>query len=132
MINLTFLFKTKVGRNIIALVISKLNFILPVHRLNETDTLLVFHHPQPSYALHILLVPKKAIASLMELGSEDKSLLIEIIQTVQKLVTEYGLSKTGYRVIVNGGEYQDIPYLHFHLVTDKLPLTPELSLRYPK
>ena len=32
------------------------------------------------------------------------------------------LAESGYRLIVNGGKYQDFPYLHFHLVSD---LTPE-------
>jgi len=35
---------------------------------------------------------------------------------VQDLVGQLGLES--YRLIVNGGKYQDFPYLHFHLVSD--------------
>ena len=66
--------------------------------------------------MHILLVPKKAIHSLSDLGPEDTIFLVEVFQITQKLVKELDLAVPGYRLIVNGGEYQDVPQLHFHLV----------------
>ncbi|MEZ4510613.1 MAG: hypothetical protein R3C62_01950 [Chloroflexota bacterium] len=38
-----------------------MSFLIPVQRLRETATLLAFHHPKPSYPLHILLVPKRPL-----------------------------------------------------------------------
>ena len=81
---------------------------LPVQRLRETDTLLAFHHPRPSHAVHILLVPRRAVASLNELQSEDQAFLSDLFQTVQSLVAEFNLEKRGYRLIVNGGKYQEV------------------------
>ena len=97
-----------------------MSFAIPVKRLHETDTLLAFYHPRPSYAVHILLVPKKAIANLMDLKPTDQALLTDIFCTTQKLVEELGLAETGYRLLVNGGEYQDVPQLHFHLVSGEI------------
>ena len=94
-----------------------MSFLIPVKRLRETDTLMAFHHPQPSYPLHILLVPKQPIASLLELQAQDSRFLSDLIETVQSLVREYGLGDTGYRLITNGGIYQELPHLHFHLVS---------------
>ncbi len=94
-----------------------MSFIIPVRRLRETPTLIAFHHPRPSYPLHILLAPKKALASLTDLTPGHAEFLAELFQTVQSLVAEFELEQTGYRLIVNGGQYQDVPLLHFHLVS---------------
>lgn len=91
--------------------------LLPVNRLKETDTLLAFDHPQPVYPVHILLVPKKACGSLLELSASDSAFMHDLLATVQELVVERRLEQPGYRLIVNGGPYQDIPQLHFHLVS---------------
>jgi histidine triad (HIT) family protein len=89
---------------------------IPVQRLRETETLMAFHHPKPSYPFHVLLVPKKSVASLKELDPKDSAFLTDLYSTVQSLVDEFHLS--AYRLIVNGGEYQDFPQLHFHLISD--------------
>ena len=101
---------------LIGWIFEHMSFAIPVQRLRETDTLMAFHHPKPSYTFHVLLVPKKSIASMMELEPKDSAFLTELYSTVQSLVDEFHL--TAWRLIVNGGEYQDFPQLHFHLVSD--------------
>lgn len=93
-----------------------MSFAIPMDRLRETETLLAFHHPKPSYPFHVLLVPKKAVASLEELDSSDSVFLSDLYATVQSLVDEFRLP--AYRLIVNGGAYQDFPQLHFHLISE--------------
>ena len=93
-----------------------MSFAIPVKRLRETETLLAFYHPKPAYQFHVLLIPKKSVASLKEFDSKDSAFLIDLYSTVQSLVDEFGLS--AYRLIVNGGAYQDFPQLHFHLVSN--------------
>ena len=65
-----------------------MSFALPVHRLYETPTLLAFHHPKPDYAVHILIVPKRAVPNLMALPAADSDFLRDLILAVQKLVGE--------------------------------------------
>lgn len=101
---------------IIGWIFAHMSFAIPVQRLRETETLMAFYHPEPAYEFHVLLVPKKAIPSLKELDSKDSDFLADLYSTVQSLVDEFHLS--AYRLIVNGGEYQDFPQLHFHLVSD--------------
>ncbi len=79
---------------------------------------MAFYHPQPSYPLHILIVPKKAIPSLMHVTAADAAFTADLMQTVQSLVSELHLETRGYRLMVNGGEYQDVPQLHFHLISE--------------
>ena len=103
-------------RRLIGWVFEHMSFVIPVQRLRETDTLLAFHHPRPSYTFHVLLVPKKAVLSLKEFDAHEAAFLTDLYSSVQSLVDEFHLS--AYRLIVNGGEYQDFPQLHFHLVSD--------------
>jgi histidine triad (HIT) family protein len=99
-----------------------MSFALPVDRLSETSTLLAFHHPRPAYPLHILLVPKKPIAAFSVLDpSADIDFITDLYSTAQGLIEQFHLAESGYRLIVNGGKYQDFPYLHFHLISDLEP-----------
>lgn len=93
-----------------------MSLVVPARRLREADTLLAFYHPKPSYPFHVVLVPKRAVSSVMELDSTHSEFLTELFSTVQSIVTEFQLS--AYRLIVNGGEYQDFPQLHFHLISE--------------
>jgi histidine triad (HIT) family protein len=90
---------------------------LPVRRLCETETLLAFHHPRPSYPVHILLVPKAAPAGLEALQGDEMALYADMIAAVQRLVRELDLAPHGYRLIINGGVYQEVPILHAHLIS---------------
>jgi histidine triad (HIT) family protein len=101
---------------LIGWIFAHMSFVIPVERLRESDTLLAFFHPKPSYKFHVLLMPKKSVHSLKDLDPGDTKFLTDLYSTVQSLVEEFEL--TAYRLIVNGGEYQDFPQLHFHLISD--------------
>lgn len=103
-------------RRLIGWIFEHVSYAIPVQRLRETETLFAFRHPKPSYPFHVLLVPKKSISSLKDLDTKDIAFLSDLYSTVQSLVDEFQLS--AYRLIVNGGEYQDFPQLHFHLISD--------------
>ncbi len=91
------------------------SFAIPVKRLRETDALMAFRHPKPACPFHVLIVPKKAVASLAELDPADTAFLTDLYSTVQSLVDEFKLP--AYRLMVNGGEFQDFPQLHFQGVS---------------
>jgi len=101
---------------LIGWIFAHMSFAIPVKRLRETETLMAFHHPKPSYTFHVLLVPKKSVVSLREFDPKDSVFLMDLYATVQSLVDEFQLA--AYRLIINGGEYQDFPQLHFHLISD--------------
>jgi histidine triad (HIT) family protein len=101
---------------LIGWIFAHVSFVIPVKRLRETNTLMAFHHPKPAYTFHVLLVPKKAVPSLKHLDPTDTSFFTDLYSMVQTLVDDFQLP--AYRLIVNGGEYQDFPQLHFHLISD--------------
>jgi len=118
--------RSPMGRRVIGWMFAHMSFAIPVRRLRETPTLLAFHHPQPAYALHILIVPKAARAGLADLSAADAPFLVDLFDVVRSLAAEFALDETGYRLVANGGAYQDIPHLHFHLIAD----APHGSLRH--
>jgi histidine triad (HIT) family protein len=108
--------RSPIGRLITGWFFAHMSFALPVDRLRETQTLIAFQHPRPIYPVHILLVPKKALAGLSDLTAADSQFLVDLFASVQSLVIELDLEAQGYRLIANGGRFQDVAQLHFHLV----------------
>lgn len=112
--------KTHSGGALISWIFRNMNFALPLNYLHETSTLLAFYHPKPSHTFHVVLVPKRQIASLEDLSSNDQVFFSDLFSTVRTLVSEYNLTQGGYRLIVNGGKFQEFGLLHFHLISDKV------------
>lgn len=104
-------------QKLIGFVFAHMNMLFPFERLAETNDWIAFRHPEPTYQVHILLVPKKAISNLLAISEEELDLIKELIPLVKKIVMDLQLEKCGYRLISNGGIYQEIPQLHFHLVS---------------
>jgi histidine triad (HIT) family protein len=109
--------KVGIVRQVLIWGLINMNDWLPINKISETDTLICFHHPQPVYPVHILLVPKEELRDLTQLKTEDSEILKDLFTTVQSLIAELDLEDKGYRLILNGGEYQDFPQLHFHLTS---------------
>jgi histidine triad (HIT) family protein len=97
--------------------IKKMSDNLQVEKISETASLLCFYHPQPVYPIHILLVPKEDIRDLSQLDPAKVDFLTDLFRTVQGLVADLNLEEEGFRLIVNGGKYQEFPLLHFHLIS---------------
>ncbi len=94
-----------------------MSWSIPVKRLHETDSLMAFHHPAPSYSTHILIVPKRQYTSLLDVPVDDIVFQRDLFATVQHLIQEFSL-ESNYRLICNGGDNQDVPILHFHLIAE--------------
>jgi len=109
--------RSSIGALLIGWAFAHASFALPLRRLRETNSLVAFHHPQPSCPVHILIMPKKALRSLADLTPDDAPLLLEVFQAAHGLAVEFNLEQSGYRLIVNGGAYQEVKQLHFHLVS---------------
>lgn len=114
--NLTYrLLNTPAGHFLTGWIFAHMSSVIPAKCLRETDNLLAFHHPKPSHPFHVLLVPKKELYSFADLQPSDP-FLADLVASVQSIVTEYHV--LAYRLIVNAGEYQEFPHLHFHLISD--------------
>jgi histidine triad (HIT) family protein len=110
--------RSKIGGFIIRWTFAHMTALLPFNKLHETKLVLAFYHPQPAHNTHILIIPKRAIKSFTDLSEADLPVVNDIIMTAQHLVQELQLAAKGYRLLVNGGAYQDVKQIHFHLVSD--------------
>lgn len=104
---------------VVRLTFAWLWWLLPVRRVGQTARVLAFEHPAPSWQPHILLVPKRAIRSLVAARPADARLVGEIVRLGLGLALRRRLAEhetdPGFALMVNGGTYQDVPQLHFHL-----------------
>jgi histidine triad (HIT) family protein len=94
-----------------------MDVILPVDRILENDHWVAFHHPQPDYALHILILPKKAVPSLAQASLAVPEEFAALFELAQSLIARFDLERFGYRLITNGGPNQSIPQWHWHLIS---------------
>jgi len=120
--------RSRLSGTLIGWVFARCSFLLPVRRLYESETLLAFMHPRPSYPVHVLLVPKKALRGLGDVQTSDAGLLLEILQAGHALAESLHLTDKGYQLILNAGAYQDVPQLHVHLISGNLTLEPTQHL----
>jgi len=83
--------------------------------VRDTPSILAFHHTRPSYPLHIVIVTKAHIPTLLDVA--DLALFQEIFDVATSIIRELGLQDSSFRVITNGGAFQDSKHLHFHLIS---------------
>jgi len=119
--------KTWLGGLFLHWIIAYFSFAIPGDKLIETDSVMAFHHPSPSYPLHILILPKSKIKSIKDLPSADLVFESSLFSAVNELVQMFGLDGFGYRLIANGGSAQDVDHLHFHLISDDYSGEPSVS-----
>lgn len=115
------LLRSRLGSAVAANWFRRFSFALPFAKLWETPTLLAFEHPVPSHENHVLIVPKAAYPTLEEAVDSSPEVFVEVYKLAIELVADMGLDAGGYRVVVNGGSYQDVRLLHFHLISDDSP-----------
>ncbi len=83
----------------------------------EDDRIICFHDLEPQAPVHVLIIPKKHLASLDDVTPEDAELLGYIMTKVKDIAKDLGL-ENGYRLVNNCGEdgMQTVKHLHFHLL----------------
>lgn len=94
---------------------------MPAEMVYEDSQIIAFKDIQPAAPIHILVIPKKHIPSLVELKKEDEILIGKIYSVINIIANNQGIDKKGYRVIVNCGidGGQEVGHLHFHLLAGK-------------
>ena len=82
------------------------------------DSVVAFRDANPKAPVHILLVPRKHLSTLLDLEHEDKGLMGEIFYLANQLAKQEGISQDGFRVVLNcgAGAGQSVFHLHFHLL----------------
>ena len=88
----------------------------PAKKVSETENVLAFHHTRPFYPVHIVVIPKRHIESLLSLDKDDDNLFLELFAVIRQVAAEIMKERGACRVITNLGEYQDSKHFHWHVV----------------
>ena len=98
-----------------------INGEIPSEKVYEDEEILAFKDINPAAPVHILVIPKKHIKSLLEVNEEDSKIIAKIYEVINKIVKDMKMEEDGFRVIVNCGKDagQEVMHLHFHLLGGK-------------
>lgn len=93
---------------------------IPSAKVYENEKVYAFRDINPMAPVHVLVVPKKHIASADEVNAENSADVAAIFEAIPEIAKAEGL-KNGYRVITNCGEdaCQSVKHLHFHILGGK-------------
>ncbi len=83
-----------------------------VEKMFETERVLAYNHTRPFWPVHIVVVSKEHVASVLEV---DNDLLVEIFDVIKQVAAKVYQEHGAARVLTNLGEYQDSKHLHFHV-----------------
>jgi histidine triad (HIT) family protein len=91
---------------------------LPADIVYENDSLVAFRDINPKAPTHILLIPRRHVATMNDLQHGDESLVGELFVMAAKIAADEGLADDGYRVVMNCNEAagQSVFHIHLHLM----------------
>ncbi len=91
---------------------------MPADILYQDENVIAFRDINPLAPTHLLIIPKKHLASLVQLSEAESSLMGNMVNTANQLAKKEGIAESGYRLVINCGEQggQLVPHLHLHLL----------------
>lgn len=97
---------------------------IPSQKVYEDDEVVAFHDIRPVAPVHILIIPKQHIPSLMEVEANHQPVLGKMLGVAGRLAAEQGATD-GFRTIINTGRVggQEVYHLHVHILggPERLP-----------
>lgn len=91
---------------------------IPAMIVHEDDQTLAFDDIHPQAPVHTLVIPKRHVASVQDLGEADRPLLAQLLLVCTKVAKDKGLADPGFRLVANTGRDggQTVFHLHFHVM----------------
>ncbi|MFJ8210641.1 HIT domain-containing protein [Streptomyces sp. NPDC096033] len=87
-----------------------------IRQVMETERVLAFHHTNPSYPVHIVVIPKEHVPSLIDLGGAGPDLLAEVVGVVRDVAAQVEAERGACSVVTNLGLYQESKHMHWHVL----------------
>lgn len=88
---------------------------IQVKKVWEDEQVLAFHHPRPQSSIHVVVIPKAHIPSLLDEKAVDGVLLTSILKAIQATARELQLDQTGFYVRTNAAAPGVTPHWHLHV-----------------
>lgn len=86
-----------------------------VEKICETENVLAFYHTKPFWQIHVVVIPKRHISSLLTLRENEADIFLELFEVIKKVSAEIVEKHGAARVLTNLGSYQESKHLHFHI-----------------
>jgi histidine triad (HIT) family protein len=95
-----------------------INREIPASIVYEDDHVLAFNDINPQGPTHVLVVPKRHIASLNDLAAGDDQIVGEVVRRAAAIAKERGISVGGFRAVFNTNRDagQTVFHIHLHLI----------------
>ena len=89
---------------------------IPSDIVHEDEELIAFRDIHPQAPVHLLIIPRKHIPTLVHTSEADVPLMGHMVNIANELAKREGISESGYRLVINCGEQggQLVPHLHMH------------------
>lgn len=94
---------------------------LEVKKVWEDARVLAFHHPRPQAAIHVVVIPRQHVPSLLDPMARDGALLTSMVMAIQEVAKELGLDGRGFYVRANAGAPGVTPHMHWHILGPGIP-----------
>lgn len=94
---------------------------LPSKIVFEDEKTLAIEDLNPQAPVHLLVMPKRHIPTLLDIKDEERDLMGMLFLAINRMAKERGISEKGYRVVINCGTAggQSVYHLHLHLIGGK-------------
>ena len=94
---------------------------IPTDKIYEDDDVLAFNDVNPQAPTHILIIPKKEIATVNEILPEDAELVGKLFLAAKKIAADFGFAEDGYRLVMNcnAAAGQTVFHIHLHLLAGR-------------
>lgn len=98
-----------------------INREIPADIVYEDEQVLAFNDISPQAPIHFLVIPKKVIATINDIQSDDKVLVGHMYWVAAQIAAEQGFADQGYRAVMNCNEYggQTVYHIHLHILAGK-------------
>lgn len=94
---------------------------IPAKIVYQDERMVAIEDINPAAPLHLLLIPRKHIANLLDLGERDDALIGHLHRVAAQIARERGVAEDGFRVVTNTNSAagQSVFHIHFHLLAGR-------------
>jgi histidine triad (HIT) family protein len=91
---------------------------IPARVVHQDERAVAFHDIDPKAPVHVLIVPRKHIASVTVMTDSDGAEIGHLFTIARQLAQELGVAKAGYRLVINAGAHagQSVDHVHLHVL----------------
>lgn len=89
--------------------------VVPLDVVHEDELVLAYHHTRPFWPVHVVVVPRRHIASLTSVTARDEADVRAVLAVVQSVAAAVERDHGAAAVLTNLGTYQDSKHLHVHV-----------------